>query len=51
MMPFLIVLASWVGAMLMSLNLNIVATILKTRTENGLYFSQDKLLILSYLLF
>lgn len=29
MIPFLIVLASWVGAMLMSLNLNIVATILK----------------------
>ena len=51
MIPFLIVLASWVGAMLMSLNLNIVATILKTRTENGLYFYQDKLLTLSYLLF
>ncbi|MBY7128762.1 hypothetical protein COL24_18430 [Bacillus toyonensis] len=29
MIPFLIVLASWGGAMLMSLNLNIVATILK----------------------
>lgn len=42
MIPFLIVLASWVGAMLMSLNLNIVATILKnTHGRWSLFLSRQ----------
>ncbi|PEA92570.1 hypothetical protein CON66_29015 [Bacillus cereus] len=42
MIPFLIVLASWVGAMLMSLNLNIVATILKnTHGKWSIFFSRQ----------
>ncbi|MGG4043144.1 YhgE/Pip domain-containing protein [Bacillus smithii] len=38
MVPLLVVLSSWVGAMIMSLNLHIVATKLKNFYSNGLSF-------------